>query len=247
MVIPKYLEAFRRAARETETCEKSGALSGPQNREKSEVGEKRRKQEGLNSLNPLISHPEPPQNAPESDSAVCAVCKAAGDLWHYGDALVHEECAQFLPKPEPAEPSAAYQAVSVEPDSTGCKVEIIELPQAQCYRKVFVVLQTRCPALVDVARWRQCVMDGRKFLAVWGEQAQALKWSSADLFGLASVPAKPPPSYNRLSRYDATGLIWLMQGREGIALTADTASIRHPTGGITVYRKHSKPGARPGG
>jgi hypothetical protein len=193
MVIPKYLEAFRRAARETETCEKSAALSGPQNREKSEVGEKRRKQEGLNSLNP------------------------------------------------------PYQAVSVEPDSTGCKVEIIELPQAQCYRKVFVVLQTRCPALVDVARWRQCVMDGRKFLAVWGEQAQALKWSSADLFGLASVPAKPPPSYNRLSRYDATGLIWLMQGREGIALTADTASIRHPTGGITVYRKHSKPGARPGG
>jgi len=34
----------------------------------------------------------------------CAVCNAAGDLWHSGEVLVHQECAAFLPKAEPAEP-----------------------------------------------------------------------------------------------------------------------------------------------
>src|SRR5262249_56908557 len=42
---------------------------------------------------------------------VCAVCNAAGDLWRHGDILVHQECASRLPKPEHAEPSAAYEAV----------------------------------------------------------------------------------------------------------------------------------------
>src|SRR5262249_58507006 len=109
MAIPKYLEAFRRAARETE------------NREKSEVSEKRGGGEGLNSLTSLISPPEPSQNSVESDAAVCAVCGAANDLWQFGDALVHQECAAFLPKPESVEPTAvAYQAAS--PD---CSVTVI--------------------------------------------------------------------------------------------------------------------------
>jgi hypothetical protein len=59
-------------------------------------------------------------------------------------------------------------------------------------------------------------------------------------------PANPHPSYNRLSRYDATGLIWLLERRKVIALTADTASIRNPkTGTVTAYRKHHKPGLGP--
>jgi hypothetical protein len=41
----------------------------------------------------------------------------------------------------------------------------------------------------------------------WGDQAEALGWSSADLFGLAPVPDKPHPSFNHLSRYDLTGLV----------------------------------------
>src|SRR5262245_56727889 len=44
---------------------------------------------------------------------VCAVCGAANDFWQFGDALVHQECAAFLPKPESVEPTAvAYQAAS---------------------------------------------------------------------------------------------------------------------------------------
>jgi hypothetical protein len=101
--------------------------------------------------------------------------------------------------------------------------------------------------LVDVARWRQCVEDGKRFLAKWGEQAQALGWTSADLFGLHEIPEKPHPSYRRLSRYDCTGLIWLLEGHPVVALTTDTAAIENPTGAITVYRKHTKLGARAAG
>lgn len=128
----------------------------------------------------------------------------------------------------------------------GCKVEIIELPQAERYRKVFAYLQLRPPAFVESPRWKQCVADGSRFLAVWGEQAQALNWTSADLFGLHDPPANPHPNYNRLSRYDCTGLVWLLQGRKVTALTADTAAIQNPTtGNVTVYRRHNKPGLGP--
>jgi hypothetical protein len=184
--------------------------------------------------------------ASEPTAAVCAVCKAPGDLWTAGTVLVHQQCAEFLPRPESAEPTAAYRATSTEPDGTGCEVEIVELPTATRYKKVFAVLQLRPPALVPIPRWRQCVEDGRRFLAKWGEQAEALGWSSADLFALHQPPAKPHPSYSRLSRYDATGLCWLLEGREMVALTADTATIKNPvSGAITVYRKHNKPALGP--
>ena len=171
---------------------------------------------------------------------VCAVCRAPDNLWHFGDALVHEQCARFLPKPELAEPRAAYEAVSAEPDGTACKVGIIELPPGQRYRKVFGILQLRPPAMVPIERWQQCVEDGTRFLAEWGEQAEALGWTSADLFKLHPVPPAPHPSYSRLSRYDCTGLIWLLQGRRVVALTALTAAIENPTGNVTVFRKGSR-------
>jgi hypothetical protein len=237
MTVPKYLEAFRRAARETSG--KSITPPKPQTREKSEVSEKRGggggRDRGLNSLNTLISPPVAPQN-------VCAVCGAPGDLWRFGDVLVHQDCAAFLPKPKPAEPTAAYQAASPE-----CLVTVIELPQAQRYRKTFAALQMKCPDLVDVARWRECVADGSRFLATWGSQAEALGWTAADLFGLHTPPAAPHPSYRRLSRYDATGLIWLLEGREVVALTADTAAIENPTGNITIFRKSNRPALGPSG
>jgi hypothetical protein len=141
--------------------------------------------------------------------------------------------------------SAAYQATSAEPDGAACKVEIIELPQAQRYRKTFAALQMKPPALVDVARWRQCVEDGKRFLAKWGEQAEALGWDSRDLFGLHTPLDKPHPSYRRLSRYDCTGLIWLLEGRPVVALTADTAAIENATGNINTYRRFNKPALGP--
>ena len=94
-------------------------------------------------------------------------------------------------------------------------------------------------------RWQQAIADGKQFLARWEKQAHALGWSANDLFGLFPVPAHAKPSFNRLARYDETGLAWLLQGRPVIALTAATAAIENTTGNITVYRKYNKPALGP--
>jgi hypothetical protein len=84
-------------------------------------------------------------------------------------------------------------------------------------------------------------------LAKWGEQAEALGWSARDLFGLHQPPAKPHQSYSRLSRYDETGLVWLLDGRKVLALTTEIAAIHNPSGSITTYRRHHKPALGPSG
>jgi len=65
-----------------------------------------------------------------------------------------------------------------------------------------------------------------------------------DLFGLPDVPDRPRPKYQRLSRYDQTGLIWLLQGRRVVELTKDKAVIETPTGAVT-YRRYNKPALGP--
>src|SRR5262245_51346501 len=114
------------------------------------------------------------------------------------------------------------------------------------FGRTYTALEERCPDDVDVARWQQCVADGRAFLATWSEQAQALGWTSADLFGLHPVPEKPHPSYNRLSRYDWNGLCWLLEGRRVTVLTEATALIENPdTGSTTLFRKNHRPALGP--
>ena len=108
------------------------------------------------------------------------------------------------------------------------------------FSRVLAVLESRCPDLVDEGRWQQAVADGRRFLAIWGDRAGALGWTARDLFGLQMPPANPHPSYSRLSRYDETGLIWLLRGREVVALTEATAVIGSSTGAITIYRRHNE-------
>jgi hypothetical protein len=71
--------------------------------------------------------------------------------------------------------------------------------------------------------------------------------TSKDLFGLFPVPENPHPSFSRLSRYEHTGLIWLLHGCPVIALTEATAARQHPSGAITIYRKHNKPALGPAG
>ena len=109
----------------------------------------------------------------------------------------------------------------------------------------FAVLERRCPDCVDRTPWHQAVDDGRRFLATWGDQAAALGWSGEELFGLHDSPTKPHPSYNRLSRYDCTGLIWLLGGNPVVAMTETTAAVQHESGSITVYRKFNKPALGP--
>jgi len=178
------------------------------------------------------------------------VCRAGGDLWTLdtptGPVTVHEECSRFLSKPEPAGPTAAYRAASSGPDGCGAEVTIVEIPATGLrYRRTFAHLQLRPPAYIPEDRWRMAISDGRAFIRQWGEAAQRLAWSSADLFGLHQPPDNPHPSYRRLSRYGETGLCWLLEGREVIALTATTATIRNPTGNITVFRKNNRPALGP--
>jgi hypothetical protein len=106
-------------------------------------------------------------------------------------------------------------------------------------------LERRCPAHVDPADWIQAVEDGRKFLALWAQQAEALGWTAHELFGLHAVPERPAATYRRLSRYDETGLIWLLHGRPVVALTESEAVIRGYSGGIVTYRKHNRPALGP--
>ena len=109
------------------------------------------------------------------------------------------------------------------------------------FGRTFSVLEARCPDHVPVMRWERAVADGKRFLATWGSQAEALGWTARDLFGLHQPPAAPHPSYSRLARYDETGLVWLLRGREVVALTEATAAIQSSTGAITTYRRFNKP------
>jgi hypothetical protein len=113
--------------------------------------------------------------------------------------------------------------------------------------EVLAALEARVPDRVDRADWELAVAGARRFLAVWGEQARSLGWSVRDLFGLHEVPAVPSPTYRRLSRYDETGLVWLLRGCEVVALTETTAAIRNPSGSILSYRRFNKPAFGPVG
>ena len=110
--------------------------------------------------------------------------------------------------------------------------------------RIFRTLERRCPLHVNPTDWQQAVGDGRKFLASWGEQAEALGWTARDLFGLHPVPSRPAANYRRLSRYDETGLIWLLRERPVVALTETTAAIQGATT-VLIYRKHRKPALGP--
>jgi hypothetical protein len=102
-------------------------------------------------------------------------------------------------------------------------------------------LEHRCPAYIDPADWQRAIEDGRRFVTKWGEQAEVLGWTSADLFRLHTPPEKPAPSYRRLSRYDQTGLIWLLRGRSVIALTSTEAVILCHSGVTLKFCRAPKP------
>ena len=118
---------------------------------------------------------------------------------------------------------------------------------AQKLASVLVALESRCPDFVPVDRWQQAIVDGKTFLARWGDQAHALGWTAKDLFGLLTVPEHAKPSFNRLARYDETGLIWLLCGREVVALTDATAAISEPDCRHHRVSAFQQVGARPGG
>jgi hypothetical protein len=112
------------------------------------------------------------------------------------------------------------------------------------YASALAALRATCPVYVPEDRWRQAIADATSFISEWGGQAQAFGWTARELFGLHTPPARPAANYSRLSRYDETGLIWLLQGRPVVALTETTAAIKSATAVVT-YRKSNKPALGP--
>jgi hypothetical protein len=74
------------------------------------------------------------------------------------------------------------------------------------------------------------IRDAKLFLADWGAEAARLGWTAEDLFGLH--PAAPT------ARYDAMGLLPLLNGRKVKSITADHAIIHTPSGGQLTYYRH---------
>ena len=92
-------------------------------------------------------------------------------------------------------------------------------------------LDPACPPHdVPLQRWAQFIEDGRQFIGQgWAAQAQGLGWSALDLFGCHE--AAP------FARIAQQGLLWLLNGRRLVALTAGGATIETSNGGRLSYRR----------
>jgi hypothetical protein len=142
----------------------------------------------------------------------------------FSDLIKSEVC------PPTAAKSAKHAKVHTPLPSTLAGLSALAWGHAQTrIFDAFAALERGCPDAVPVARWREAVDDGSRFLGQWGEQAEALGWTAEDLFGLH--PTAP------LARYDSMGLVWLLRGRKVVALTATAATIRTATGITLSYRK----------
>jgi len=91
----------------------------------------------------------------------------------------------------------------------------------------------RPPGDVPPRRWAQFIADARAFCASgFAEQAKALGWTNADLFGCDDE--RP------FARIDCLGLIWLLNGDRLLALTADAAVIETKGGSRLTFRKRER-------
>ena len=78
-------------------------------------------------------------------------------------------------------------------------------------------------------RWGVVVNDAGSFLDRWATQAARLGWSAAEVFGChRRAPA---------ARYDAAGLVVMMNGDEIVALTDTAATIRNKRGVVLTHQR----------
>jgi hypothetical protein len=98
-------------------------------------------------------------------------------------------------------------------------------------------LDPACPPCdISPMRWLRFIDDCGRFLDEgWADRAMALGWGPLDLFGCNRD--KP------FARISQAGLLWLLEGRKLLALTADTAAIATQSGGkLTFYRRELETG-----
>jgi hypothetical protein len=94
----------------------------------------------------------------------------------------------------------------------------------------------RPPCDIPPKRWLRFIDDCGRFLDDgWATRAKALDWGPLDLFGCDAI--KP------CARIDRLGLVWLLDGRKLLALSANAAAIATASGGsLTVRRIPNEPG-----
>ena len=86
------------------------------------------------------------------------------------------------------------------------------------------------PADVPPHRWLRFIDDCGHFLdGGWAARATALGWGPLDLFGCNRE--RP------IARLEHAGLLWLLNGRKLVALTANAAVIETPSGSRQTYRR----------
>jgi hypothetical protein len=111
-----------------------------------------------------------------------------------------------------------------------------------CWANGFARLdRARLPDDVPRRRWLQFIDDCRAFLGAdhstvgggWAAKAAALGWGAHDLFGCNRE--RP------FARIDQQGLLWLLNGRRLVAVTADTAVLQSSSGSRLVYRRRPTP------
>ena len=89
------------------------------------------------------------------------------------------------------------------------------------------------PCDIPPQRWLQFIDDCGMFLDDgWARCADRLGWEPLDLFGCDG--AKP------LARVNRAGLLWLLNGRKLLAITADAAAIGTATGGYLTFGRHAR-------
>ena len=91
----------------------------------------------------------------------------------------------------------------------------------------FVELREACQNVALNHKYIMALADATIFLRDWGAQAEALGWAAEDLFGLD--PVAP------LGRYDAMGLLWMLEGQRVVALTDEAATIKASSGSLLKF------------
>lgn len=124
------------------------------------------------------------------------------------------------------------------------KIEIIRLLSGGAVpwgwaRGIAVLSTMPAPRIIPAERWRQIVRDASAFLVGWGRQAAAFGWETLDIFGAH----KERP----LARYDAAGLVLLLDRATVVAMTVDIAEIRNRSGARQQFVRHpfKEPGQVP--
>lgn len=88
------------------------------------------------------------------------------------------------------------------------------------YALAFAEFQHECPAGTALERWQLAINDAGLFLDQWGCSAHGLGWPCAALFGQGRLIA---------ATSNQMGLVWLLNSRRVLALTAVGAHLSDNT------------------